>query len=91
MNYPFLLGTRHIPAVTQTSGAKESVILHVVEVELTRGRAAAGWSVLLSAAGSASRPDTQPDISTCAAMKSVGLAGLIFGTGTRRAMAAGGC
>lgn len=55
----------------------------VVEVELTRGRAGTGRSVLLSAAGSASRPDAQPDIGTCAAMKSVGLAGFIFGTGNR--------
>jgi len=53
---------------------------HVAEVELTRGWAGSGRRVLPSAAGSASRPDAQLDIGTWAAMKSVGLAGLVLGT-----------
>lgn len=58
MNYPFLLGTRHTLAVTQTSGESERVILYVVEVELAQGRAATGRSIQHSAARSTSRPKT---------------------------------
>lgn len=57
MNYPFLLGTSHTPAVTQTSRENKGVILHVVEAELMRGQAATGRNVLLVAAGSASCPN----------------------------------
>lgn len=37
MNYPFLLETRHTPAVTQISGENEGVNSHMVEVELMWG------------------------------------------------------
>lgn len=39
MNYPFLLESRHTPAVTQISGENESVNSHVVGLKLIWGQA----------------------------------------------------
>lgn len=52
MNYPFLVETRHTPAVTQMSGENEGMNLHVVEVKQMWGQAPLA-GVSWSAPGSA--------------------------------------